>query len=529
MKTITKAGKLLQVHAKTTDYEIRTEEIQGRPFWIVPVVMMVEGVHRGSRGPILYTEEELAASIGAWGGMPVTIGHPQDKDGHYISANTPGVFAEVVGRIYNPQMEGVKLKAECWIDVNALQSLSEDAYNYIKEKKALDVSVGVFSQETRTKGEWGGEEYRAEAVNIIPDHLALLPGERGACSWDDGCGIRNNSKDMKTDTFDPNAWLQTLLEHHSELIANETSYGDIIRSLHDQVGRGNNEKRYSYVEEVYADYFVYCTVTSSTGDRAYYKREYEVGKDGNVNLIGLPTEVRKEISFVAMKLSRTKFSNFKQTKMSKKPCSCTVDSLIQNKATKFTEDDREWLSAMSQEQLNKLDPEGKEAEEEEEETPAPVANKKAAPKKAAAATDGEPLVTNKDGKIHINGKSIDEYVKESLAGETDPVKFIDNFMPEGVKGQMKSGLKMYQDRRAKQIKEIAANSKFKAEQLSSWNDEDLNALHTTLVENQGEDERGNYAPLTSGASEGQSEDDNGSIEEITAMLSFAKKPEQAKK
>lgn len=530
MITKVKRRRLLQVHVETTDYQIREEMVRDVTYWVVPVVMMVEGVHHGSRGPLLYTEEELAASVASWSGMPVTIGHPEDEDGKYISANLPEVLQGTVGRIYNAKMKGDKLIAEAWIDINALNTVSQEAYEYIKEKKALDVSVGVFSNEIGSQGEFNGESYRAEAVNITPDHLALLPGAEGACSWDDGCGIRNNSKDkMKTNKTpkdtkaDKEAWLSALLERSVQLITNEPSFRDIIQSLHDQVGRMDSDTKYNYVEEVFEDYFVYCTVHRNTGERSLYKREYKVQEDGSAVLTGEVTKVRREVSFVSLlaktkpgktALQRTNFSNNKtKTEMSvNKKCKCTVDSLIQNKATAFTEDDREYLESLSQERLEKFAP------KEEEEEVTPVANKKAAATAEKAETKEESLVTKEaDGSISINGKSIEDHIKEALK-EADPVKFIDNFMPEGVKGQMKTGLKMYNDRRNKQIKEIAANSKFKEEQLKAWSDEDLSALHATVVSEDADG--GHYAPLASGSLEEGETSDEGGDEEIAAMMSF---------
>lgn len=40
--------------------------------------------------------------------------------------------------------------------------------------------------------------FKRIARNLNPDHLALLPGGTGACSWEDGCGVRaNERKDLK--------------------------------------------------------------------------------------------------------------------------------------------------------------------------------------------------------------------------------------------------------------------------------------------------------------------------------------------
>jgi len=43
-------------------------------------------------------------------------------------------------------------------------------------------------------------QYNEAAKNLRPDHLALLPGGTGACSWDASCGIRANSNNEEGGT-----------------------------------------------------------------------------------------------------------------------------------------------------------------------------------------------------------------------------------------------------------------------------------------------------------------------------------------
>jgi len=175
-------------------YTVRSEMHEGKKHLVVPVVMMVEGVHNGSHGPLLHTISELGKFPEAWNGIPVCIGHPQEN-GTSISANSPDIIeSQTVGRVYNTHVEGTKLKAEAWLDEEKLKKLSPQAYEYIKQGRPLDVSVGVFTEDDFVEGDWNGERYTAVAKNHRPDHLALLPGGVGACSWADGCGVRANEK-----------------------------------------------------------------------------------------------------------------------------------------------------------------------------------------------------------------------------------------------------------------------------------------------------------------------------------------------
>lgn len=175
-------------------YPIRTEKHQGKKHLVVPVVMMVEGVHSGSHGPLFHPVSELGKYPASWNGIPVSIQHPE-KDGGYISANSPDIIdSTVVGRVYNTHVDNEKLKGEVWLDEEKLKQVSPVAFAYIMQQRPLDVSVGVFTDDEEEIGEWNGETYVAIARNHRPDHLALLPGGQGACSWEDGCGIRANEK-----------------------------------------------------------------------------------------------------------------------------------------------------------------------------------------------------------------------------------------------------------------------------------------------------------------------------------------------
>ncbi len=200
------AANEMSVHLNANaNYVIREELLGGRTHMVVPIIMMVQGVHRGSHGPILHLAEELGKFPGAWDGIPVAVQHPQE-DGMHVSANQPHILDEfVVGRVFNTMMDGHKLKAEAWLDPVVLKNISPEAMEYIMEGKPLEVSVGVFTDEDLRPGEWNGEKYEAVARNHRPDHLALLPGAVGACSWSDGCGVRTHQEGVKNMTMQTNA------------------------------------------------------------------------------------------------------------------------------------------------------------------------------------------------------------------------------------------------------------------------------------------------------------------------------------
>jgi len=136
MKKIT---SIIQVNS---NYVIKTEEKDGDPYIVVPVTMMVEGVHNGSHGAIFHSIAELGRLPDSWNGIPITILHPVE-DGVFISANHPD--QQIVGRVYNTTVENNKLKAEAWLNIEQIQNISPEAFTYIQQGKPLEISLGMFN------------------------------------------------------------------------------------------------------------------------------------------------------------------------------------------------------------------------------------------------------------------------------------------------------------------------------------------------------------------------------------------------
>ena len=128
---------------------IRREELNGRQYIVVPMVMILEGVHVGSQGPVYYSLDELAKTPKQWNMKPIVIEH----------------------------------------------------------RLPMEVSTGLFSELVMESGTWNGEEYKGKIINIRADHLAILPKKQGACSLSDGAGLlinqsyANNDSNTKGDTL----------------------------------------------------------------------------------------------------------------------------------------------------------------------------------------------------------------------------------------------------------------------------------------------------------------------------------------
>lgn len=175
---------------RALDVNLRNDTFQGRQHLVVPVVMLRHTVVNRA----LVEINELVPE--SWNGVPVTVGHPVDKNGKEISANSPTVLEQwAVGSIFNAKMSGDRLIAEAWIDVARAERIGHGAVvKAIQAGEPMDVSTGYFAMHVKEPGVYNGKAYVEKHQDIKPDHLALLPNAEGACNWNDGCGIRDAQK-----------------------------------------------------------------------------------------------------------------------------------------------------------------------------------------------------------------------------------------------------------------------------------------------------------------------------------------------
>ena len=177
--------------------------VAGIHYAVYPSVILVEGVHHGAIGsPTLYLADVLRASAPAWNGQPVTIHHPM-KEGAYV----PAALApeKVVGHLDGVVFEDTKLRGNVHL---AVAKAAQIIARLDSGSSRLEVSTGLFGEEVAEDGMWNGKRYSARLTAIQPDHLALLPDAKGACSWQDGCGVRANHNSQKERVYVPHAIFQ---------------------------------------------------------------------------------------------------------------------------------------------------------------------------------------------------------------------------------------------------------------------------------------------------------------------------------
>ena len=252
--------------------KITTKRLLGKEYLVAPVAMLVEGVLAGNIGPVLYEEDEILRSVEAWNNKPITIGHPENLDGTKASACTPETLERhAVGIILNTKYDKrtKKLKAEAWFDKERLD-IVPDAMQIklaLNSGKKMEVSTGLYVDVVRTAGDWNGKPYVGKTTGYRPDHLAILPYDRGACSIEDGAGLLVN-KEVPQEP-----------EQAVEIPPNALEVG--------------SEWPQGHVVDIFDDSLIFA---SNSEEGKYFKENF--AKDGEtVKLLGNLIEVSRKVSY----------------------------------------------------------------------------------------------------------------------------------------------------------------------------------------------------------------------------------------
>lgn len=313
---------------------VRDEVLEGRAHKVVPMVMLVEGVANGSCGRLKYTANEMRKALNVWNYKPVTQYHPT-INGSGVSACTPVILNQSkIGVILNTRVDNkgpngaARLVAEAWIDWQRCQEVDKRIAKAITNQKPMELSTGLFVDIEEVTD---NEEYDGIATNFRPDHLAVLPDKKGACSLADGAGfIRNEGEDSdeeddgeSVESADPigedakvpqsSAGIGKRISKKAvkaankpqkisvmEAANNEQSQNDLREALQSAIqarfvktsSDGKSVGGYAWVQDVFSSYAVF------TLDGKTYKIGYTVGEDDSVVLSkDNPTEVRRTTQY----------------------------------------------------------------------------------------------------------------------------------------------------------------------------------------------------------------------------------------
>lgn len=358
---------------------VRHEQFEGRDYLVAPVVPIVQGVLNDYFVPA----EEISAFVESWNGIPLPVNHPTNARGEYISANSPIVIEQSIGRFFNARMDGNRLVGELWIDVEKCNRLGGDAAECLRRLEAgerLEVSTAFWSEDIQVQGVYNGSRYVGIHTKLRPDHLALLPHTIGACDWHMGCGSpRTHNK--TTCNCHPSGNREGAMPYaedeqgliargitaitdlvklgsnrNGKSLAAHLTHDDIRMALCSELARlegGNAYDLYSsaFVVDVEDSYVIYRK------NERMYRRQYEIGANNEITVTGEPEEVQQDTRYVPVGdagvtgNNRASQSPAQQGGSTVEKKAHLVQSLITHKRTKWQEKDKDFLAGLSEEQL----------------------------------------------------------------------------------------------------------------------------------------------------------------------------------
>ena len=171
--------------------EIKQRSLFGRDYNVVPATIIKEGTFfpsssSPSDGGVFISGGVLEASSSLWNGRGISLNHPDNPEG---SLNSPDAFdRHCLGFIFNSNYSAKEkaIKTEFWLDSDR----AEDIIARLNRQEEIDVSIGGFGHYQKQDGFFQGSKYGLKLEDISPDHVAILPDSKGACSYKYGCGIR---------------------------------------------------------------------------------------------------------------------------------------------------------------------------------------------------------------------------------------------------------------------------------------------------------------------------------------------------
>lgn len=416
MKLVTNkdASKIVSLTCNLLPSKCRLETLEEKEFTVVPMVMLTEGVHCGSMGPLLYNKKELSKTPVVWNHKPVVVYHPT-MNGQGISACDQTVInSRKVGIIMNTTFEDGKLKAEAWLDATRADKVDERIMAAVQNEEMMELSTGVFIDIEDAEGEHNGEAYVGIARNFRPDHLALLPDQIGACSIADGAGfLRNQARKH-------NVSMDVLREALAKigLAGNELSHLDIEVKLREQLSKrfGQTEELSLWVADVFQNFVVF-DMNNELFRLGYTSNDTEV-----VLSEDQPVRVERVSEYRTVE-NKTEETNIMEKKK-------LIDAIIGNSG--WVEEDRKALEAMSVDQLKRIIPvknddgaastaaENGEAKEGAEEPKTEAASTEE-PKTEATGSAAEPAKNKEEKVISLNEyigkapKEIQEVLNEGVS------------------------------------------------------------------------------------------------------------------
>jgi len=441
----------ISVLAKADVAAIRREIFDGVDHLVVPIIALVEGVIQASNSPIpeLATADVFGQFPLAWNGRPVTLDHPEVNGQKVSASQTPSIFEqESIGFLFNSRIEDGKLKTEAWINTEKVISAGstvEREISRLESGQMVEVSTGLFTEVEMRDGSFNGRNFNGIWTSIMPDHLAILPeGTTGACSVADGCGgprLNKENTDMCDDKLKASSsFFKDLRETFEGIFKTNIDSQDTQSSLLTALKAEDADKSYDIVA-IFDEEFIF----SEGLNNELYCRGFSNSEKGGTILGEGRVNVRPVTEFVPI-IKTEELSMKENTK---------VNELIANAATQFSENDKEWLSSLSDENLDKLVP---------VEVEAKVKDNAEAEKKVEVKEEVKIERIAEEVKVKDNAsKTVDEFIATA---------------PAEMQEVLNAGIRMHREEKEALVSELKANERcsFSEDDLRSMSLENIKKL-----------------------------------------------------
>ncbi len=358
----------IQLRAALPGAQLRTGELKGRDYLIIPVIALKGDIvfsPMGSAGPEFVPSKVLEESVKTWANRPAVLDHPI-VDGEPVSALKPEVLEiYAFGSIFNPYFDG-DLKFDVWLsEVDAVDvDGATDAITRLKAGEQLEVSIGASVLVEKRDGVHNGEKYNFVWLDINSDHIAILgEGKTGACSNADGCRAGettvNNPKPIASQ---PNTVFRfahgehmTKAQRKAMLAARKMEAAMSLngepsdRDLRDKLTQKlyGSVSTFDWLGPVYPTQGLAVYEGFTDGDINLYTVSFSL-VDGEIELGDDHTKVEATVVFKPINSSNGNDANKGATMKASKEVLKLVNSLIGCEKCKFTEDNRKDLEGMSE-------------------------------------------------------------------------------------------------------------------------------------------------------------------------------------
>tara|TARA_R110002020_G_scaffold12409_6_gene45519 strand:- start:23101 stop:24483 length:1383 start_codon:yes stop_codon:yes gene_type:complete len=403
---------------------VRHDTMEGREYLVAPMVMLTEGVHKGSNGSLYYPRDELSKTPEVWNHKPVVVYHPT-MNGVGVSACDPDIItSRKVGVIMNTRFDAEtgKLRAEAWLEKDRIQKVDPRIAGSLERSEIMELSTGLFTDNENMDGDFDGKSYSSVARNYRPDHLALLPDKKGACSIEDGAGLLQLNSSEKGTLEEA-----ICLEFGEGVVPKDIVTKQVIFSKEDQLFR----------------------VDFTTNESGFVFDQKSL------------VEVSRELSYQAITETQSQGEN----EMAKSIITEKVNGLISNENTQFNEEDQEGLSLLSEATLDKLEPVLNDEDTEDD----------SSEETEAASEEVAEVKCEDDGEETCDAEKETEAVENQRP--LSAKEYVANAPPE-IRDLLESGLASHQRDRDALIDVIVANENniFEKQQLAEKSMSELKGL-----------------------------------------------------